>query len=323
MDQWRALLAVVDAGGYAKAAAALPKSQSSVSYAVKKIESLLDLKVFEIKGRKAVLTEAGQVLYRRARTLVEEASALERGASAMAADWKPELRLAVDVIFPTWLLLRCFEAFAKERPETRIELYETVLGGTDEALAARQVDIAIMSRIPDGFLGDPAMRVRFVAAAHPDHPLHRLGRELTYRDLRRHRQLVIRDSGIHRTRAGAWLGAEQRWTVSHKATSIRAACMGLGFAWYPEESIRSELDAGELKPLPLREGAERWAELYLVFADADYASRDERRLAEIIREGIARECAPVTAAGAAPGGGAPPPSPRPRGRSTRSAARGA
>ena len=67
--------------------------------------------------------------------------------------------------------------------------------------------------------------------------------------------------------------------------------MGLGFAWYPEENIREELAAGVLKPLPLREGAERWADLHLVFADRDYAGRDERRLAEIIRTSVARACA--------------------------------
>jgi DNA-binding transcriptional LysR family regulator len=291
LDQWRALLAVVDAGGYAQAAAALNKSQSTVTYAVKKIESLLDLSVFEIQGRKAVLTEAGQVLVRRARTLLDEAAALERGAAGMATDWKPEIRLAVEVIYPTWLLLQCLAQFGEERPETRIELYESVLGGTDEALADGRVDFAICSVVPAGRLGDHLTRVRFVAVAHPDHALHRLGRPLTYRDLRRHRQLVIRDSGVQRKRGGAWLGADRRWTVSSKATSIRAAVMGLGFAWYPEESIRSELDAGLLKPLPLTEGAERWADLYLVFADPDYASRDERRLAEIIRETTVRECA--------------------------------
>jgi len=300
LDQWRALLAVVDAGGYAQAAERLHKSQSTITYAVKKIEALLDVKVFQLRGRKAVLTEAGQVLSRRARTLLDEAGALERGAAAMAADWQPEIRLAVEILFPTWLLLECLEQFAGERPETRIELYETVLGGTDEALLEGRVDFAICSRLPAGRLGDPLARVRFVAAAHPDHPLHRLGRELTARDLRRHRQLVIRDSGAQRRRAGAWLGAERRWTVSSKATSIRAATMGLGFAWYPEDSIRRELDSGALKALPLRAGAERWADLYLVFADPDYSSRDELRLAQIIREAAARECARANAPGTAP-----------------------
>jgi len=82
LEQWRALIAVIEAGGYAQAAEALHKSQSAITYAVQKIESQLALKVFEIQGRKAVVTEAGQVLYRRARTLMEEALTLERGAGA-------------------------------------------------------------------------------------------------------------------------------------------------------------------------------------------------------------------------------------------------
>src|SRR5215470_18673633 len=95
LEQWRALLAVVEAGGYAQAAAMLHKTQSSITYAVKKIESLLAVKVFEIQGRKAQLTEAGQVLYRRAQTLVEESLLLERSATELSADWKPEISLAV------------------------------------------------------------------------------------------------------------------------------------------------------------------------------------------------------------------------------------
>ena len=291
LGQWRALVAVVETGGYAQASGHLHKTQSTVTYAVQKIEQLLNVKVFRIEGRKARLTSTGEVLYRRAKALVEEAETLERASTQLAAGWEPELRLAVDVVFPTWLLLQCFARFAAEHPQTRIQLYETVLGGTEEALIERRVDLVIGAYIPQGFMGDALMRERFIAAAHPDHPLHQLGRALTHQDLRKHRQLVIRDSGLQRTRdAGNWLGAEQRWTVSHKATSIFAACLGLGFAWFPEDTIRSELERGTLKPLPLREGAERFAELYLIFADRDYAGPGAHRLAEILREDVAREC---------------------------------
>lgn len=283
LDQWRALVAVVEAGGYAQASQAMHKSQSTITYAVQKLEHLLDLKVFAIQGRKAVLTSTGQLLYRRAKTLVDEAAGLESAAGKLAAGWEPELRLAVEIIFPTWILLECFAQFGAEHPATRIELLESVLGGTEEALSEGRVDIAIGSQVPQGFFGDLLMQVRFVLAAHPGHPLHRLGRPLTRHDLRKHRHLVIRDSGVQRTRNPNWLG-EQRWTVSSKATSIRAACMGLGFAWYPEEAIRTELQEGQLKPLPLREGAERHAALYLIFADPDSAGPGARRLAEIIRE---------------------------------------
>ena len=289
LEQWRSLLAVVDAGGYAQAAEVLHKSQSAVTYAVQKMETLLGVKVFEVVGRKAHLTPTGEVLYRRAKALLEEASALEGAAGTLAAGWEPELRLAVEIIFPTWLLLRCFARFAEERPQTRIELYETVLSGTEEALLQRKVDLALCSQVPPGFAGDPLIRLRFIAVAHPEHPLHQLGRKLTLQDLRKHRHLVIRDTGSQR-QAGSWLGAEQSWTVSHKATSIHAAGMGLGFAWFPEEMVVGELERGLLKALPLREGGERWAELYLVFADRDYAGPGALRLAEIIRELVAEQC---------------------------------
>jgi DNA-binding transcriptional LysR family regulator len=288
LEQWRSLLAVVDANGYAQAAAALHKSQSAVTYAVQKMEALLGVKIFEVVGRKAHLTPTGEVLYRRAKALLDEAGALEQAAGTLAAGWEPELRLSVEIIFPTWLLLQCFARFADERPQTRIELYESVLSGTEEALLQRKVDLAIGSQVPAGFIGDPLMHLRFIAAAHPDHPLHRLGRELTLQDLRKHRHLIIRDTGSQR-RSGSWLGAEQSWTVSQKATSIHAAVMGLGFAWFPEETIRGELQRGELKALPLREGGERWGDLYLVFADRDYAGPGALRLAAIIREHVAEQ----------------------------------
>lgn len=289
LDQWRTLVAVVEAGGYAQAAEQLRKSQSTLTYAMQKLESMLGLAVFEIRGRKAMLTSAGRVLYRRGRILVEEALRLEHAGSKLAAGWEPELRLAVDAVFPTWLLLKCFARFAQEHPETRIELTESVLGGTDDALIEGLADLAIGSSVPPGFAGDPVMLVRFIAAAHPDHPLHRLGRRLTLEDLRRQRHLVIRDTGRQRNRTPGWLN-EQRWTVSDKATSIRAACMGLGYAWYPEEIIRDELASGLLKALPLREGGERWATLYLILADRDAASPGILRMAEMIIDGIARNC---------------------------------
>jgi DNA-binding transcriptional LysR family regulator len=228
-------------------------------------------------------------LYRRAKALLEEAGALEGAAASLAAGWESELRLAVEIIFPTWLLLQCFARFGEERPQTRIELYESVLSGTEEALLQRKVDLAICSQVPQGFAGDPLIGLRFVAMAHPEHPLHRLGRELTLQDLRKQRHLMIRDTGSQR-RSGSWLGAEQSWTVSHKATSIHAAGMGLGFAWFPDDMVRGELERGELKPLPLREGGERRADLYLVFADRDYAGPATLRLAEIIREHVSGQC---------------------------------
>jgi DNA-binding transcriptional LysR family regulator len=287
LDQWQALVAVVEADGYAQAAAQLHKTQSTVSYAVKKIEEQMGLRLFQIQGRKAVLTAEGQALYRRGKALIDEAARVERSALNLAAGNEAQIAIAAEIIFPTWLLLQCMERFAREQPLTRIELYESVLSGTKELLMEGRVDLAIASQVPPGFLGDLILQVRFIAAAAPSHPLHQLGRELTLNDLREHRHLIIRDSGTSRSSPLAWQGAEQRWTVSQKATSIRAACMGLGFAWFAEEIIRDEIKSGQLIPLPLAEGAERMASLYLVYADPFAKGPGVRRLGELVREAVA------------------------------------
>jgi DNA-binding transcriptional LysR family regulator len=289
LDQWRALISVVDSGGYEKAAEALHKSQSSVSYAVQKLQSQLGVKAFEVKGRKAVLTPTGEFLYRRARALVEEAEATERAAQKVSAGWEAEIGIAMDVAFPSWLLLQCLARFGAESPHTRIEVIESVLGGTAEALLLGQAQLAITGLLPQGFAGDLLMPIRFLPSAHPEHPLHRLGRPLTMQDLRAHRQLVVRESGTRRATKPR-LEAAQRWTVSHMSTSIQAASRGYGYGWYPEYRIRDEIAAGTLKVLPLREGGESLAQLYLVFADRDAAGPGVQRLAAIIRDQANAAC---------------------------------
>src|SRR5262245_7479216 len=262
LDQWRALATVVETGSYARAAAALHRSQSTVTYAVQQIEAQLGVKAFQIDGRRAKLTPTGELLYRRARYLLEEAAGLEQAARRFSAGWEPQIRLAVELIFPTWLLLACLDRFGKESPGTQIELTETVLGHRTDALSRGEVDLAVFISVPSGFLGEAFMRIRFVLAAHPKHPLHQLGRKLTARDFRPHRHLVVRETNPDRGHEVS-MRVTQRWTVGQLATSIDAASRGYGFAWLPEEMIRPQLDAGTLKPLPLLEGTERFADLYL------------------------------------------------------------
>jgi DNA-binding transcriptional LysR family regulator len=289
LEQWKALVSVVDSGSYAKAAEALHKTQSSVTYLVQELQSRLGVKAFEQKGRKAVLTPTGQFLYRRAQVLLAEASATELAAKRLSAGWEAEIGITVEVVFPMWLLLECLDRFGRESPHTRIESIETVISGAAEALHEGRAQLAIVGMVPQGFLGDPLMSVRFIAVAHPAHPLHLLGRALTMQDLNAHRQLVVRESGSLRATKPR-LEATQRWTLSHMTTSIGAATRGYGFGWYPEYRIRDEIAAGTLKPLPLREGGESVAQLYLVYADRDAAGPGVLRLAEIIRQQTAAAC---------------------------------
>ena len=57
-------------------------------------------------------------------------------------------------------------------------------------------------------------------------------------------------------------------------------------ALYAEDQIRAELQSGELVPLPLDQGSERWGTLYLATPDPEAAGPGARRLAGIIRRAV-------------------------------------
>ncbi|HSH43890.1 MAG TPA: LysR family transcriptional regulator [Arenicellales bacterium] len=286
LDQWRALAAVVDHGGYARAAEALDKSQSTISHHIQRLEERLGTRVLRLEGRRAVLTDIGEVVLRRARFLLTEAGEIEQVARTLASGVEAEVHIAVDTIFPNRIILPAFQAFFSEFPHTRLELHETVITGIAERLRSGTIQIAITPRVPQGWIGDHLLNLEFVCVAHPDHPLHRLGRRVTEDDLRRHRQLVVRESDPRRETNPASLLSEQRLIVSTMGTRIQALCQGLGFAWSPRLKIIRELESGLLKPLPLERGQRRFAGLYIVLADPQGAGPATRTLERCIREQV-------------------------------------
>jgi DNA-binding transcriptional LysR family regulator len=276
------LQAVVEHGGFAQAAVAVHKSQSTINHAVHKLQDQLGLPLLEVVGRKAHLTEAGQLMLRRAQQLLQQAGQLEAIANSLAAGTEAEVRIAVDEIYPYDCLASALQAFSMEYPNTRVELTETVLSGGPEKLLAGEADLLVAGDVPPGFLGDLIMEAEFIAVAHPDHPLHQLGRPINLQDLVQHRQIVIRDSALGKRVDAGWLGAEQRWTVSHVATSVDMISRGMGFAWLPATRVDNLIARGVMAELPLEQGSRRVSALYLTFAERDVAGPAACRLGEML-----------------------------------------
>ena len=263
LDQWRTLQAVVDQGGFAQAAEVLHRSQSSVSYAVARLQEQLGMPLLRIEGRKAVLTEAGNVLLRRSRQLISQASLLEDLAHHLEQGWEAEVRLVVDAAYPSARLLRALSAFIPQSRGCRVRLREEVLSGVEEVFLGGDADLAITGLDLQGYLGTQLCEIEFIAVAHPQHALHQLQRSLSFLDLESQLQVVIRDSGRLQPRDSGWLGAEQRWTVGSLATAASFVSSGLGFAWLPRHLIQRELAEERLKPLPLENGVLRSARFRL------------------------------------------------------------
>ncbi|KZN15105.1 LysR family transcriptional regulator [Marinomonas sp. TW1] len=284
LEQWRVLQAVVDRGGFAQAAEALHKSQSSVSYTVAKLQEQLGYPLLIIEGRKAKLTERGEVLLRRSRHLIKEAVELEELAHTLGQGWEPELELVVDQTFPTPALLRALKAFEPQSQGTQVQLKEVVLSGGLEALKNGHPDLVLSGIVPKGYLADPIVEVELVAVASPLHPLMEEKEAINNERLSRELQLVIRDSAVESSMDVGWLGTERRWTVSSVQSALEIVVSGVGFAWLPKADISDELANGKLKKLSLVSGSERNFHLYAIFGKGERTGPATRLLVELLQE---------------------------------------
>ena len=171
LDQWSALVAVVEAGGYAQASSRLHRTQSTVTYTIKKLEDLLEREGLRAEGSQ------GRTDADRRGSLSPRPGARRRSESRSSGPL-PNSHAAGSrkSVWPRTSSSRpgcCSNAsphLDEEHPQIRIELIESVLGGTEDALTEGRADLAIGGIVPGGFLGDPLMQVRFVCAAAPVAP---------------------------------------------------------------------------------------------------------------------------------------------------------
>lgn len=282
LEQWRMLKAVVDHGGYAQAAEAIFKSQSTISYSVHKLQEQLGVRLLEVEGRKAILTEPGRLLLQRAEQLLNNAECLDQLAGRFSQGIEPVVRLGMDMIYPYERLFDVLERFALDFPDTRVELEEFVLTGGNDLLENGELDLLITPTLPQGATGIRIHRERFIPVSHPEHPLQKQGL-LDFAALTGHRQVVIRDSSKKQRKDAGWLGSHQRWTVTHTYTSLNIVRRGMAFAWLPESWVAADIHHGILRELPMLNEASRFEDLYMVVASMAPGPATSR-LAALLRE---------------------------------------
>jgi len=292
LSQWSALQAVVDEGSFQKAASKLHRSQSSVSYAVQTLQDGLGVKLLEVQGRKAQLTEAGEALLRRSRSLTSMAQDIEQYAINLKQGWEAEVHLSFEAIYPFTDLMQIMAKFESQSRGTRVQLHETVLSGSSEVIIQKKVDLAITPMIPQGFLGHELGSMQLILVAHPLHPLVETGNQTENKiegkveedELVQHLQIVIRDSGTGEHTKGGWLKAEKRWTVGHFATAVALLKGGTGFAWIPKNLIEEELKLGVLKPINLAHRASFELPFHLVVPNPSSLGPAAQLLLQIIQQ---------------------------------------
>ena len=140
----RALVEVVRQGGFSQAGKVLFATQSTVSKAVKQLEDELQLQLLDRRGPRSALTAAGEIVYRRALTMLAERDDLSAELEELRGLKRGSLRVGFPPVGTSSLFAPMFAAFRKRYPG--IDVRFAVHGSTrlEELLLAGEIDLAAL-----------------------------------------------------------------------------------------------------------------------------------------------------------------------------------
>ncbi len=247
-------LVVVDAidryGSLTKAAEALYKVPSALTYTIQKVESDFGVQLFDREGKRMRLTPIGKLLLKEGRVILEATRNLEQRLHEETSGFEANLNIAYDAVIPLHKLDQLIEEFIKFHPHTSINLMQTALNGTLDMVHTHLADLAI------GANGDISQwsyhfeeigRIEFIFVVPPHHPLAEYQFNVSTTQMAEYPTVVIADSSkILPSRSVGLIESRQIIRVEDMSSKIRLQLAGVGIGWIPECWVRSYLDSGQL-----------------------------------------------------------------------------
>jgi DNA-binding transcriptional LysR family regulator len=246
----RILVRVVDSGSFSAAARHLGVAPSSVSRQINELEEDLGAILFARTTRKLNLTEAGQLYYERASSIINDVDEAKLALSQLGSP-SGILRVTVPSGMGRELVVSAVPAFLDEYPAIKI-----VLSMTDQMVDIVDAGIDVAIRV--GRQQDSSFKARKigeskrVVCASPEY-LKNAGIPRTPADLEQHNCVTWRDHPGHNTWAfrGPDGVTKVRVSGSFFAKSadalVAATVAGLGVSLLPDWNMGIELRQKQLR----------------------------------------------------------------------------
>jgi DNA-binding transcriptional LysR family regulator len=249
LESLEILDAIARLGSFGRAAEALDRVPSAITYAVRKLESDLDTLIFDRRGYRAELTPVGKVVLEQGRALLAQADALQSKIAQTASGWELELTIVLDAILPWHWLQPHVEAYLEDGCLAKMRINEETLAGTWDALLDGRADLIIgaSSDAPSGMgiSTQPLFDLEFDYCVAPKHPLANAEEPLSNAQLQRHRAVAVGDSARHLPlRTSGLLSGQDSIVVPSMRAKVDAQRAGLGAGylarWYAAPHLRDK-----------------------------------------------------------------------------------
>jgi DNA-binding transcriptional LysR family regulator len=252
----KAFVTVVAHGNFARAAAELGISASTLSQTIRELETRLGVRLLNRTTRSVSLTNAGERLHARFRPAMVEMQAAVQDVTSLRDTPTGSLRVHMPSVAAAAYLEPVLGQFHEAYPDIVLDV---TIDDSVTNIVERGYDIG--ARLGE-FLDADMVAVKLggeqrqLAVASPDY-IDRHGCPEVPADLLQHCCINWRQPGSNRIykwefqKDGRWfaVAVSGPLVVSHRSLAVAAAVQGIGIAFWAEELLRPLIHEGKLVPL--------------------------------------------------------------------------
>ena len=257
VEHLKILVAVVECDSLSQAAERLYKTQPAVSAAIKQMESLLGIALFNRDGYRLQLNEQGRAIYEKAKIALGAHNDLMDTAHHFGDGHEAKVVLVIEASFELQKILPTLEAAQSKFPDTKIVIIQKYISGALELLGEGKADLAISPLVPTTDSGPNENRFllegNLINVATPK----LLARHPSLENLKQlvsEYQVVVQDSGTGTE--GMDLGvqsAQRRWYVNDFSTKLTLIESGMGWGRLPGHLVKAQVEKGSLVKIELED----------------------------------------------------------------------
>ncbi len=236
----RSFVAVAELGSFHQAAMVLNVSQPALTRRIQKLETLLDVQLFDRTTRKVSLSVVGRDFMPRARRLIDELDLSMLSIRDIAERVSGQVTIACVPTAAFYFLPEVIRSFGLEFPRIRVKIIDEGANLVLRSVIQGEADLGINmigSEEPD-IEFEPLLVEPFVLACLRDHPLASQS-EVRWRDLIPYKMIIASRSSGNRLLIDQELEARPRslYEVQHLTTALGMVEAGLGVAALPQMTI--------------------------------------------------------------------------------------
>jgi DNA-binding transcriptional LysR family regulator len=235
----RAYLAVIDFGGFHKAAEQLAISQPALSRRIQGLEAAIGAQLFERSTRSVSLTAVGRQLEPLVRRMIDEFESTLLSVGDVGRAQQGQVNIACIPTAAFYFLPKVVRAFNAIYPKIRFRIVDEGAAECLASVARGEVEFGLnfMGASDPDLTFTPLTDDPFVLACRRDHPLAKLD-ELTWEDLRGVPLIGVSRASGNRLLLDAALSKSDiqlLWLceVNHLSTSLGLVETGLGASVLP------------------------------------------------------------------------------------------